>query len=300
KRGFALIVTLSLMILLTIIAVGLLTLSSISLRSSGQGADMQNARANARLALMLAIGELQKELGPDSRISAPYDAGKDATGGQPNWTAVYDAWKWNADAGTPETPQTRKPKFRNWLVSGANQAFGGPPGTGEFATLVGSGSLSATAKPQDQIGAPMLAVSSGNRKGSIAWWTSDESAKAKITAGGDTLASKPIFDSQSPPHVGHKAIDELAGFDWKPGQRAISVSTAEANLAVGPSSTALGRLDHDLTVHSAGVLADVRTGRLKLDLSNLLSRPIAQLENKPLYLGDGRINRFQVAADGSL
>ena len=35
--GFALVVTLSLMILLTIIAVGLLTLSSISLRSSSQG-----------------------------------------------------------------------------------------------------------------------------------------------------------------------------------------------------------------------------------------------------------------------
>ncbi len=300
KRGFALIVTLTLMILLTILAVGLLTLSSISLRSSGQGSAMQNARANARLALMMAIGDLQKELGPDSRISAPYDAGKDATGGQPNWTAVYDAWKWNADAGTPETPLTRKPTFRGWLVSGANQAFGGQPGTGEFATLVGPGSLSATANPQDQIGAPMLAVSSGNRKGSIAWWTSDESAKAKITAGGDTLASKPLFDSQSPPHVGHKAIDELAGFDWKPGQRAISVTTAEVNLAAGTGAPVLGPLDHDLTVHSAGVLADVRAGRLKLDLSNLLSRPIAQLENKPLYLGDGRINRFQVAADGSL
>lgn len=37
RRGFALVVTLSLMILLTIIAVGLLTLSSVSLRTTGQG-----------------------------------------------------------------------------------------------------------------------------------------------------------------------------------------------------------------------------------------------------------------------
>jgi len=36
ERGFALVVTLSLMILLTIIAVGILTLSTISLRSSSQ------------------------------------------------------------------------------------------------------------------------------------------------------------------------------------------------------------------------------------------------------------------------
>ena len=79
QNGFALVVTLSLMILLTIIAVGLLTLSGISLRSSTQGQAGAEARANARLALMMAIGELQKELGPDSRISAPQDAGTAAT-----------------------------------------------------------------------------------------------------------------------------------------------------------------------------------------------------------------------------
>lgn len=48
-RGFALVVTLSLMILLTVIAVGLLTLSGISLRSSAQIDAMQAARANARM-----------------------------------------------------------------------------------------------------------------------------------------------------------------------------------------------------------------------------------------------------------
>jgi len=37
RSGFALVVTLALMILLTIIAVGLLSLSGISLRSAGQG-----------------------------------------------------------------------------------------------------------------------------------------------------------------------------------------------------------------------------------------------------------------------
>ena len=69
KSGFALVITLSLMILLTIIAVGLLSLSAISLRTSGQEQDMATARANARLALMLAIGDLQKSLGPDRAVS---------------------------------------------------------------------------------------------------------------------------------------------------------------------------------------------------------------------------------------
>lgn len=72
-RGFALVVTLSLMILLTVVAVGLLTLSSISLRAAGQGDAMAVARANARMALMLAIGDLQKLAGPDQRITARAD-----------------------------------------------------------------------------------------------------------------------------------------------------------------------------------------------------------------------------------
>ena len=47
RKGFALVITISLMILLTVIAVGLLTLSSISLRGSTQTQAQATARANA-------------------------------------------------------------------------------------------------------------------------------------------------------------------------------------------------------------------------------------------------------------
>ena len=304
ERGFALIVTLSLMILLTVISVGLLTLSGVSLRSSAQGEAGATAKANARLALMMAIGELQKEMGPDSRISAANDAGKTTSVGQPHWTAVYEAW--NSTPGTAETPGSRNLKFRGWLTSGANSATGGPPGTTDTTLLVGTGSLGQNASPTDEVRVPMHEMNTGKQRGRLAWWTADEAAKAKVNAGPDanaalaSTAPNPLFDTQSPANVGQRAFPKLEQFDWKNGQRAKTISTAQVNLAAGLVGQAgVGSISHDLTVSSAGVLADVRNGRLKRDLSNLLSRPFTELENKPLFLIDGRMNGFTIGENGT-
>lgn len=305
RHGFALVATLSLMILLAILAVGLLGLSSVVLRSSAQGDAQAEARANARMALMMAIGELQREMGPDSRISAPEGAASGASGGSPRWTAVYDAWKWNVDAASPETPTNRSPEFRGWLASGANQATGGPAGLSDTATLVGTGTLGDSAAPDDRVEVPMQGVSSGKtKKGRIAWWVSDESVKAKVNAGPDTQPngafgnSDPLFNAQSAPNVNQQQIPALSGFEWKNGERQITVSSGGLMVAADLAVGGLGTSIHDLTVHSAGVLTDVRAGRLRRDLSHLLSRPAVQMQEKPLYLADGRMNRFDVSADG--
>lgn len=102
------------------------------------------------LSLMMAIGELQREMGPDSRVSAPPDAGKETSVGQSRWTAVYDAWKCNQAPDGLETPQSRKPAFRGWLVSGANQATGGPAGTADKVLLLGAKSLGGEATADDE------------------------------------------------------------------------------------------------------------------------------------------------------
>jgi type II secretory pathway pseudopilin PulG len=128
-RGFALIVTLSLMILLSVVAVALMTLWSISLRTSGHGRAMAEARANARLALMLSIGELQKSTGPDTRITAPSTV---LDPNNPPVTGVWRSWEGtdheptdNLLAGRPRKPdyvQKKKSaaengRFLTWLVS---------------------------------------------------------------------------------------------------------------------------------------------------------------------------------------
>jgi len=93
--GFALVVTLTLMVLLAILALGLLSLSSVALRSSGIQSDTATARANARMALSLAIAELQKHAGPDQRVTARADL-LDASSPNPAWTGV-----WNSRGGQP-------------------------------------------------------------------------------------------------------------------------------------------------------------------------------------------------------
>ena len=64
--------TVSMMVLLTLVAIAMLSLSTIEQRSSGGGSNEADrmARANARMALMMALGELQKAAGPDQRVSA--------------------------------------------------------------------------------------------------------------------------------------------------------------------------------------------------------------------------------------
>ena len=115
-QGFALVVTLALMILLTVIAVGLLSLSAISLRNSSQGRAQAEAQANARLALMIAIGELQKEMGPDMRVSAEaaiFDTDKTTEKiegvHQPHWLASYNSWGgWlNGSCSPPDPAKTK-------------------------------------------------------------------------------------------------------------------------------------------------------------------------------------------------
>ena len=301
KRGFALVVTLSLMILLTIIAVGLLSLSSISLRAASSSSAQQQAQSNARMALMLAIGQLQHEMGPDSRISAPHDAGI-TSGGSPRWTAVYDAWKTApATSATQLIPDSRVPNFRSWLISGAD---GTTISSGDMVSLVGPGSLGPNYAPTDLVSAPLVALSNAGKKGKIAWWTADESTKAKINAGAapDNFAtpSNPFADTQSPPRVGSQALPELSAFEWKPKQRSSAVTTAAINLAAGIGSPGIGNLSHDVTVYSAGLPCDVREGHLKRDLTNLLTRDISAVEDMPFYLADGRMNRFVIGEDGSV
>ena len=185
RSGFALVITLSLMILLTVIAVGLLTLSSISLRASTQGNAMATARSNARMALMLAIGELQKSAGTDQCVTARADV-VTGTSANAHLTGVWDSWE--IKATSPPTASdyqqsTRDAKFKSWLVSGSD-----PVATRQLAfakqaptdpvTLWGRGSLGVKTSADQFVSASKVKLSSS--PGAFAWAVLDEGIKARI------------------------------------------------------------------------------------------------------------------------
>jgi hypothetical protein len=279
QGGFALVITLSLMILLAVIAVGLLGLSSIALRSSHAGQYQSEARANARLALMLALGELQKELGPDQRISArasilDEDSSSETPDGisNPHWLGVWDSWtEW---LNKPEIKTTydkgRSRNFRRWLVSNPD-----PAATGNFALARSPAPEDAAemvgAVAQGHVRASLVAMTGNGR---CAWWVTGENQKANVALVPDEAENDAeLLHDRS--HWSRGRVDWLPGLKGAPDdaalvQRSVTLPSYGLGATAAGFQNELGKRFHDLTVDSAGLAANVRHGGLKKDLNLLL------------------------------
>jgi len=270
RRGFALVVTLSLMILLTVVAIGLLSLSSISLRSSSISSAQQKAQANARLALMLALGELQKELGPDQRISVPGSQLLEDTDitGPKHWTGVYESWKGASwPFATSEEIRPESPTFRRWLISGDETIVTMKDTPKAGLTTGDKVKLVAATKAQDAVEAGLVTLPQGG----IAWWIGDQNTKAKFGGVVEDAADAKVAAArlQSAPRAAHEVF---SGLD--------SVLANDERLGKLPSTDSLRLLAkdtdffHDATTTSLGLMTNVRAGGLRKDLNFLLETPI--------------------------
>ena len=172
QTGFALVVALVFTALAVVLVLGLLTLSVGQLRSTDSVRSREVARANARLALAVALADLQKAAGPDQRITAegaifgentahPHVAGvwrarqinpaqASDEGGAAGLAAAYDRVnekskrfvRWLASTpghGTPADPALRQDFARL-----------GDPARPAMIALVDSGSLGRPARPAAQ------------------------------------------------------------------------------------------------------------------------------------------------------
>ena len=287
-RGFALVVTLSLMILLTVIAVGLLTLSSISLRSSSSESAQAIARANARMALMLAIGELQKTTGPDQRITMTSGLQKGADPANPNWTGATDV------SPTALTPDAKSAKI-NWLVSGekADPAKALTKSTklnqGDALKL---GTFNNPAAAATDLLAPLVTTSLGNNQGRYAWWIGDEGTKARVdVAKPKTMPASErerLAQSQSPLEGGFAKL----GNTWS-AFAAAPVGTIDKTSLISLPTTALAAASktltteyfNDITTGGHGLPVNVTTGGMKADLSLVFDKSQITRKFGELYCG---------------
>ena len=291
SAGFALVVTLSLLVLLTLLAVGLLTLSAVSLRAGSASEHRRQAQANARLALMLAIGELQKHAGPDRRVTA--DAAiLDSTGGsgdpvgvaEAHWTGVWRAtrgdgsswYEYDSTAGGTQdqrwsTGWSAKGQALAWLVSG-NERNGAT-----YQPTAGSGTdsiklvsaLSAGGQQSGRVTAPRMALAAPDgHRGGYAWWVGDGGIRANVATPDRFANEEPGSGNATGWHRVMMAQDcEYPGEPLGEKLRALLVDRKSLELA-GVRDPAAGF--HDFTTGSAGVLTNTLEGGLKRDLTVFL------------------------------
>ena len=291
--GFALVVTLSLMILLTVIAVGLLTLSSISLRATNHGEAMSAARANARLALMMALGELQKHAGADQRITARAEildstpSTKLADGvNQPYWTGIWKTGDRPTEDQRTASIGSDAANTAEWLVSNPDPANKLNPKayTGNLTGVNRNAVILAKKLGGDQntLIVPLVNTATNPTNsgptGAFGYWVSDEGLKAKVNIKDPTLAASPSSGeylknlshfATSQASAVHKALPGPLDEDYRGEENIAKVISLETFQLVpqNPQRLDLREYIPDITAHSWGVLANVRKGGLKNDLT---------------------------------
>lgn len=284
RRGFALVITLSLMVLLTILAVGLLTMSTISLRAGSAGQARAEAQANARMALMLAIGELQTGMGPDQRVSARAKS-IDAAAGDPNLLGAWESWHWKPGTSGPNYSE-KSEKFKRWMASirDKNTAHSVTGSSNAFEDPVWLVNRDTVGKPADKDSDPSLRADrvlmelSKNQRGAFAWAVTDESLKAPIQLREHELEkdAKPPTKAEliarriAPPRARPEAIlANLAPDQLGDPAKIVSLDSA----VVAAKSLAEGKQvlsnQADVTPYSVGILSDVADGGLKTDLTTV-------------------------------
>lgn len=284
SRGFALVISLTLMVLLTILAVGLLTLSTVSLRGSGSGEARAEAQANARMALMIAIGELQTAMGPDRSVSARATV-VDKNAAEPNLLGAWESWRWEPGTSGPNYGE-KESRFRGWLASNrdpqaardlgsAGSAFSDPVWLVNPDTVgIPEGS---SANSPGLRGDRVKLQTSETRLGGFAWGIMDESQKAPIQLEEDQPANdgERLARRTSPGRARPETVLASLSPD-KLGDPARIVSLDTSVVAAGGAE---GRkiLSHqaDVTPHSVGLLTDVTVGGFKTDLTTLFESSTA-------------------------
>ena len=133
KPGFALVVALALMGLVLALIISMTLMIQVETQATSSAMEHLRAKESAQLALMVAIGELQKHAGPDQRVTARAEIlGSTVQNGERYWTG-----SWNTN--DPSAPPI-------WLVSGQTPDPTSPSATKRPRQIPKTNSYNKTSK----------------------------------------------------------------------------------------------------------------------------------------------------------
>jgi hypothetical protein len=183
QRGFALVITVSLLALLVLAVFALSALIAINSQIAKTAIEHTQARQNALLGLDAALGELQKHAGEDDQVTAMAGVTGIAAGSgntTRHWCGVW----------------TGSGNFVTWLASGAVTSPTAAIQNGlSHLVLVGAGTVGAAAANSEHVEVGKLPVSAVDgltgqtrNTGNFAWWVGDEGVKVSAYSPGAELA----------------------------------------------------------------------------------------------------------------
>lgn len=255
KSGFALAVSVMLMVLLTALALGLLSLGSITLRSSSRIADKEQARSNARMAVILAIGELQKQTGDDRRITA--DASITGKSAQSHVVGVWSSWSPDFAASPLQSPPDyageKKRHFLTWLASAPDPAKLRNPDWVQDKPGSDWIPLFTAANDGFDLSAPPVNLPGGR----MAWIISQEATKAKLNVAGqpaEKITDNAALHAQVRPSPALAAnLRDPDDADWNlRASRLLSFKQLRLDIALVSQPESSAQLGDAFGVHAMG------------------------------------------------
>ena len=229
SKGFALVLSLALMSLVFLLVLSLIGLVSTDLRLAELRKEKILIRANTLYAARIGLGNLQEQLGPDTRISGSSDLldevpstlvvdGVERT----NWVGVWDSYHWDKQ-GAPSYEEARKNFFRKWLVSFDENRDDSTLGQAKDVETPRYGSsldkllVSETGQGKP-VHVPVARISGDENEGfDIAWWVGDEGVKSRADLFPENESEKEIHELRSDMEVTPRAaLESLDGLEQYP------------------------------------------------------------------------------------
>ena len=290
KRGFALISSLMIMMLLMLVALAMMSLSSNTTRSASIDKGMSEARANARMALMIAIGELQNTLGPDKRISArgvTLAKHEILNIDEDDLPPSASAKAWWVGAASSDKDETIGYENRDvvWLVSGLDptatskaQIGSASPFT-EKITMFGGESIDLLLTGGQPLKAGKISIlnTEGTKTGSYAYFIDDNGMKAQLSASHPDVVNTDVSTERPGGTVipgsfdlgvlKADGMDALAGNVGNTIGNYMKINSINDLPFLGGATQISRNKRLSYTSHSYGVLSDVKKGGLKKDLT---------------------------------